>query len=324
MAGVSVALVVIGWFLPHLGPIAAMAVVPLGVVAHRHRFRALVAATFAASLVSFLVAGTGTFSNVVECAIVGGLVGIARRRGWSFVRVLAAIAVIAPVLALISVALLSVFHELRKLTIQQISNTWIGIAKILDRIPGLAGVTHRLNHLIAVALRDWWISVSVIVIVGTVSFTVLAWVVLGAVLDRLRWIRAVDRLEFAVDTGPVGPVPARLRDVRYRYPGATTDSLGGVSFDLFPGELVALLGDNGSGKSTLARILAGQPPTSGEICRPGSAGLGRAGGTAMVMQHPETQILGVRVADDVVWGLHDAAGVDVAGLLDTVGSVRNG
>ena len=53
---------------------------PLGVVAHRHRFRALVAASVAVCLVSFLVAGTGTFSNVVECTVVGGLVGIGRRR----------------------------------------------------------------------------------------------------------------------------------------------------------------------------------------------------------------------------------------------------
>ena len=297
-----------------------MAVVPLGVVAHRHRFRALVAATFAACLVSFLVAGTGTFSNVVECAIVGGLVGIGRRRGWSFARVMAAIAVIAPILALISVALLAVFSQLRKLTLEQIANTWVGIAKILDRIPGLPGPDRSTSAIWSPCrLRDWWISVSVIVIVGTVGFTVLAWVLLGAVLDRLRWIRAVDRLELPADEGPVGPLPARLRDVHYRYPGATSDALGGVSLDLAAGELVALLGDNGSGKSTLARILAGRPPTSGEIRRPGSAGLGRAGGTAMVMQHPETQILGVRVADDVVWGLHDAAGVDVAGLLDTVG-----
>jgi energy-coupling factor transport system ATP-binding protein len=319
LAGVSVALIVIGWFLPHLGLIAAMAGVPLGVVAHRHRFRALLAATFSAALVSFLVAGTGTFSNVIECAIVGGLVGMARRRGWSFARVMAAIAIIAPILAAISVALLAVFSQLRKLVLEQISNTWIGIAKILDRIPGLQGLTHRISHLVAVAVRDWWISVSVIVIVGTVCFTVLAWVLLGAVLDRLRWIRAVDRLQLPATDDPVGPLPARLRDVRYRYPGAAADALRGVSLDLAAGELVALLGDNGSGKSTLARILAGRPPTSGEISRPGSAGLGRAGGTAMVMQHPETQILGVRVADDVVWGLRDAAGVDVAGLLQTVG-----
>ncbi len=319
MAGVSVALVVIGWFLPHLGLIASMAVVPLGVVAHRHRFRALVAATFSACVVSFLVAGTGTVSNVLECAIVGGLVGIGRRRGWTFVKVMAAIGIIAPILAAVSVALLAVFSQLRKLTIEQIANTWAGIAKILNRIPALHGVTEHINHLVAASLRDWWISVGVIVIVGTVGFTVLAWLVLGAVLERLQWIRASDRLEFADDHGPVGPLPARLRDVHYRYPGAVSEALHGVSLDLTAGELVALLGDNGSGKSTLARILAGRPPTSGEVCRPGSAGLGRVGGTAMVMQHPETQILGVRVADDVVWGLHDAAGVDLASLLDTVG-----
>ncbi len=126
LAGVSVALVVIGWFLPHLGPVAALAVVPLGVVAHRHRFRALVAATFSAALISFLVAGTGTFTNVVECAIVGGLVGIARRRDWSFKIVLAFMAVIAPILATISVALLLLFSSLRKLTLEQIANTWKG------------------------------------------------------------------------------------------------------------------------------------------------------------------------------------------------------
>ena len=92
-----------------------------------------------------------------------------------------------------------------------------------------------------------------------------------------------------------------------------------MSLEVVPGELVALLGENGSGKSTLARILAGIPPTEGSVTRPGSAGLGRCGGTAMIMQHPETQILGVKVADDVVWGLHDDHGVDIDAMLDAVG-----
>jgi energy-coupling factor transporter ATP-binding protein EcfA2 len=347
LAGVSVALVVIGWFLPHLGPIAALAVVPLGVVAHRHRFRALAAATFAAALVSFLVAGTGTVSNVVECAIVGGLVGIGRRRGWSFAHIMAATTVIAPALAAVSIGLLALFGALRKLTITQIRNTWKGFQKLgdgLDRIwhsaadalrgvplvggvvgwigrnvPGFGAEVRWVDHAVVVALRDWWITIGVIVVVGTLWFTVVAWILLGAVLERLQWIRAVDRLELPVLDGPVDPLPVHLRDVRYRYPGADTDSLTGVSLDLAAGELVALLGNNGSGKSTLARILAGRPPTAGEVRRPGNAGLGQAGGTAMVMQHPETQILGVRVADDVVWGLRDAAGVDVAALLQTVG-----
>ncbi|MGH9115610.1 MAG: DUF2232 domain-containing protein [Acidimicrobiales bacterium] len=319
MAGVSVALTVIGWFLPHLGPIAAIAVVPLGVVAHRHRFRALAAAAFAAAVLSFLVAGTGTLSNVVECAIVGGLVGTARRRQWGLARVLAGVAVIAPALAVISVGLLAVFSSLRKLTLEQIHNTWKGVARILETFPGASGVTHDIDSFVAAALRDWWITVGVIVVVGTVWFTLLAWLLLGAVLERLRWIEAVDRLDFLPAAGVPGPVPVGLSDVSYRYPGADVDALTGVSMDVGTAEMVALVGDNGSGKSTLARVLAGRPPTSGQVERPGTAGLGRPGGTSMIMQHPETQILGVRVADDVVWGLRDSAGVDVPGLLAAVG-----
>src|SRR5262249_40605306 len=152
-AGVSVALVVIGWFLPHLGPVAALAVVPLGVVAHRHRFRALVAATFSAALVSFLVAGTGAFTHVVEGALVGGRIGTARRRRWSFWTVMGVMALIAPVLAAVSVALLMIFDSLRKLTLEQIRNTWEGLAKVLVHLPVIGpSLTDSLNHFVTAAL----------------------------------------------------------------------------------------------------------------------------------------------------------------------------
>jgi iron complex transport system ATP-binding protein len=63
-----------------------------------------------------------------------------------------------------------------------------------------------------------------------------------------------------------------VQDVRFRYPGATADALGGVSLALRSGELLALLGPNGSGKTTLVRVALGlQAPLAGR-----TAILGRA------------------------------------------------
>ena len=105
----------------------------------------------------------------------------------------------------------------------------------------------------------------------------------------------------------------------FRYPGADHDALGPVSLTVEPGEHVAITGANGSGKTTLMLVLAGRTPTSGTIERPGGVGLGRRGGTAVVMQHPESQVLGTRVADDVVWGLPPGTATDVDRLLSEVG-----
>ncbi|MEG3614443.1 ABC transporter ATP-binding protein [Isoptericola haloaureus] len=50
---------------------------------------------------------------------------------------------------------------------------------------------------------------------------------------------------------------ARIQDVSFRYPGATTDALTDVSIAVGPGEVVAVVGENGSGKTTAAKVLAG-------------------------------------------------------------------
>ena len=55
------------------------------------------------------------------------------------------------------------------------------------------------------------------------------------------------------------------RNVSRRYGPATV--VNGVSLDLEPGKITALLGGSGAGKSTLLRLLAGlEPLDEGEIC----------------------------------------------------------
>lgn len=48
-----------------------------------------------------------------------------------------------------------------------------------------------------------------------------------------------------------------LRDVTKTYPGAEVAVLGGVSFSMVAGEMLALTGESGSGKSTLLHLIGG-------------------------------------------------------------------
>ena len=99
------------------------------------------------------------------------------------------------------------------------------------------------------------------------------------------------------------------------YEHSAADALTGVSLTVRAGTMTAVVGPNGSGKSTLVRILAGLPPTHGTVFRSGSPAPGAPGGTAIIFQRPESQVLGVRVRDDVVWGLPADHAVNVPELL---------
>ncbi|KAF0848111.1 ABC transporter ATP-binding protein [Nocardia caishijiensis] len=321
MAGLTVGLITVGSLVPMAAALQLVAAVPLGLLAHRYRLRALVTATVAAGLVTFVAAGIMPALGVLGAATVAGIVGIVKRRGGGLPAVLA-LGVLAGVgWGLFSVASLLLFARTRQLFFDAIRSTAEGINNLAERQAQLEPLGRMATEATDAVLRWWWLYIGGSVALGVFVSTLVSWFVLGSVLDRLRWLPGSDRLDAPADDRQIAPLPVSLHGVGFRYPGADTDALADIDLTIRPGEFVAVVGHNGSGKSTLTRVLAGRPPTSGAVDRPGSAGLGQLDGTALVLQRPESQTLGVSVADDVVWGLPPelAAEVDVDALLAEVG-----
>ncbi|WP_446224310.1 ATP-binding cassette domain-containing protein [Nocardia sp. IBHARD005] len=321
MAGLTVGLITVGSLVPMAAALQLVAAVPLGLLAQRYRLRALATATIAATLVTFVAAGMMPALGVMGATTVAGIIGTVKRRGGGFPAVFALGIVAGVGWGLFSVGSLLLFSRTRDLFFEAFRNTAKGIENLAGRTAALEPLGRMAAETVEVVLRWWWIYIGATVALGVLVSTVISWFVLGAVLDRLAWLPGSDRLDAPPDDRPVGPLPVSLRGVGYRYEGTQVDALADIDLTIRPGEFVAVVGHNGSGKSTLTRVLAGRPPTTGAVDRPGSAGLGAIGGTALVLQRPESQTLGVSVADDVVWGLsaESAAEVDIDALLAEVG-----
>lgn len=319
MAALCAATAIIAVVVPFAAGVSLLGNVPMGLLAYRYRLRVLIAATVAGAVIAFLIAGMGGFMTVVNCAYIGGLTGIVKRRGRGILTVLAAAVVAGALFGVVTVAALAILSRMRHLIFESVTANINGLAAVIAHIPNMEPAAERLKHDFATALHHWPFLFFGSSVLSIVMVTFIGWWALSRVMARLLGIPDVHKLESSTDTGPIAPVPARLHDVRFRYPRTDHEALGPVSLSVEPGEHLAVTGANGSGKTTLMLMLAGREPTSGTVARPGAVGLGRLGGTAVIMQHPESQVLGTRVADDVVWGLPPGATTDVHKLLKEVG-----
>jgi energy-coupling factor transport system ATP-binding protein len=102
-----------------------------------------------------------------------------------------------------------------------------------------------------------------------------------------------------------------LNEISFQYDTEERYALNNVSFDIYEGEWLAIVGHNGSGKSTMAKLLNGlQFPQSGQIHVCGIK-LDEESiweirkKIGMVFQNPDNQFVGTTVQDDVAFGLEN-------------------
>ena len=110
---------------------------------------------------------------------------------------------------------------------------------------------------------------------------------------------------------PASEVPAaRLEEVWFRYEQDSPDITKGLSLEVYPGELVAILGGNGAGKSTTLSMIAGlHKPYRGRISLFGREGT----------QQPRPGVLGVLPQDPKALFVKNTVGEDLADALKDAG-----
>ncbi|MBN1247988.1 MAG: ABC transporter ATP-binding protein [Anaerolineae bacterium] len=123
--------------------------------------------------------------------------------------------------------------------------------------------------------------------------------------DRFQ---AIEEKEQQAQSAMVSKEPLiRCRDLEFSYPSGVK-ALDGISLDIYPGDIVAIVGQNGSGKTTLAKQFNGLLlPTGGSITVNGKTteeqGIFRLGkNVGYVFQNPDHQIFSETVFDEVSFG----------------------
>lgn len=327
LSGLTVVLGLLGSALPIFTLLFQVAAaIPIAMISSRLRTRASLAALIVSILMSAGVGGLPTAWAVTKTVLVGWVVGFLHRKGAGSVLVFLTAFGIGVVGAAITWGVLSVLEESRTLLLDSTRTSMNGYFTVLEGVPALAPSVELARSWVELMLEYWWTWIPASSGLWVFLLALAAYWLLTRVLRRIDIVREWDPLfapEGSGSTSPasqIAPLPLKLEGVGFTYPGADEAALNDLSVQIDEGFTV-VLGPNGSGKSTLALLLAGAEPSSGRVIRPGRAGLGEFGGTALVAQRSELQFLGTTVVEDIFWGMspEERSSVDLPGLLARVG-----
>lgn len=308
---------------PFAGLTTVIGSIPFAVLGLRHRNRVLAVAFFVGVVLTFLMAGFSSSTQVLVMATFGGVVGRGIRYGWSLTKTMAmGVAVGWTTVASLTAGFLYVFAEFRELSLEAAAVQWNGMATSLRAI-GLEIIADGGDPLIEWAIEYWYVSVPLFQL-GVSLFLVGFVLQIGSpsikrVDAAFEW---TDEMGAPASIGPreagsVGTVSTRNAAVQR---GTKTVHLPDLTLDQ-PG-LTVVRGPNGAGKSTLLGTLVGRFEPLHGVVEPDDLGdrVGRIGGVAVIGQRPESQVVGARVADDLAWGFDEApAAATIAVVLDRVG-----
>jgi ATP-binding cassette, subfamily B, multidrug efflux pump len=135
---------------------------------------------------------------------------------------------------------------------------WFGSRRIADGNLEVGSLTAYLGYLMQI-------------LVGVMMASFMSIMIPRAAVCAERIVEVLEtKPEIASPASPVKPVELtgvlELRDVEFRYPGAASPVLSGISFVAKPGEVTALVGSTGAGKTTLLELVPRlSDPTSGSV-----------------------------------------------------------
>jgi len=360
MADLATFLSVVGFLLPFGGALFILSPAPYAVLASRHRAKTVWIAALLATILVFFFTGPMNALSQFVLASIGYPIGTGFRQQ-RHPRVILVMAFFAGWASSLFLTLSTLFFlkDLRMLIqeeIEALGRTIVTIGRNVDGItlfgwqPG--AVPQQMGHTSYESatqdmtgwFSDYWI---VFLPVGLAFFFLpTVWaanIFITPALQRIRdsFLPSIGSLLSEAQEKPTAqpnenrgegdkgnklanPLPLVLEKASLHYPATNGFPRAGIrqaDINLETGLFVGITGLNGGGKTSLIRLLAGHPPTEGIVSRPGPVGMGELGGTALIAQRPETQVLGARIKDDLCWGLPPAEVriLDIPHLLELVG-----